>query len=190
MEDIKNANIIFGKYVGFLNSKAVRKAPKPVVNDYVHVPPESMDIHKDVTIATDIMFVNKLPILTSISKNLKFITSQKLGSRATKNILKAIRNVIKLYSQHDFKVIAANIDNKVECLRDKLNPQNQVIKERAQVLKTTLPFNKIPTTMIIEMIYFVIVWLPAFPPKAGISTTLSPHADYKKHCKVPFGVYV
>eukprot|EP00957_Ditylum_brightwellii_P095192 7249793-Ditylum_brightwellii.AAC.2 len=106
------------------------------------------------------------------------------------------------------------MDNEFECLRDELKPiilnvaaasehvpeieqQIWVIKERARAIKCTLPFKKIPTIMIIKIINFAIVWLNAFPPKAGISTTLSPRAiivgtqlDYKKHCRAPFSAYM
>eukprot|EP00957_Ditylum_brightwellii_P024507 1849892-Ditylum_brightwellii.AAC.1 len=85
--------------------------PKPVVTDYIDVPPELMEIHKDVTLAVDIMFVNKMPILTSISRHIKFTTGQKQGSRAAKNILKAIKNIVKLYSQRIFNITTAVMDN-------------------------------------------------------------------------------
>eukprot|EP00957_Ditylum_brightwellii_P095191 7249793-Ditylum_brightwellii.AAC.1 len=98
LEVVKHADIIIGKDVGLLKGKTVRKVLEPVVSDYVHVPPELMEIHKEVTIAVNIMFVNKQPFLTSISKHIKFTTVKKLGSRAAKNILKSIKNIIKLYS--------------------------------------------------------------------------------------------
>eukprot|EP00957_Ditylum_brightwellii_P096621 7358931-Ditylum_brightwellii.AAC.1 len=85
-EGIKNADIIFGKYLGSIKGKTTRKTPKPVVHDYIHVPPELLELHHDVILSMDIMFVNKLLFLTSVTKNIKFTTVQKLGSRAIKNI--------------------------------------------------------------------------------------------------------
>jgi hypothetical protein len=45
--------------------------------------------------------------------------------------------------------------------------------------------------MKIEFIYFIVLWLNAFPVKSRISSTFSPHEllvwwklDYKKHCLV------
>ena len=47
-----------------------------------------------------------------------------------------------------------------------------------------------------EFIYFVVLWLNAFPAKSGISATYSPQEllvcwklDYKKHCRVLPGTY-
>jgi hypothetical protein len=51
--------------------------------------------------------------------------------------------------------------------------------------------------MIIELIHFVVLWLNAFPPSSGVSSTYSPITimtgttlDYNKHCRLPFGAYV
>ncbi len=60
----------------------------------------------------------------------------------------------------------------------------------------TLPFSNIPRQMKIEFIYFVILWLNAFPAKNGISAVYSPQEllvrwrlDYAKHCRVLPGTY-
>ncbi len=45
----------------------------------------------------------------------------------------------------------------------------QTIKERAQGIIGTMPFADIPRRMKIKFIYFVILWLNAFPVKTGIS---------------------
>ena len=51
--------------------------------------------------------------------------------------------------------------------------------------------------MIIKMVSSSILWLNSFPPKHGVSKTLSPRAimagttmDYNHHCKFEFGEYV
>ena len=60
----------------------------------------------------------------------------------------------------------------------------------------TLPFTYIPRRMKIEFIYFVTLWLNAFPVKSGVSETFSPREillrwimDAKKHCRVLPGSY-
>ena len=53
--------------------------------------------------------------------------------------------------------------------------QIRVIKERVRATRHTLPFKVIPAlTMFIELIYSSILWINAFPPKGGVSSTLSP----------------
>ena len=72
----------------------------------------------------------------------------------------------------------------------------QMVKERTHRLLATLPFSHVPKRMKIEFVYFVILWLNAFPVKSGISQTISPREllmrwrlDCKKHCRVQTGTY-
>jgi hypothetical protein len=71
-----------------------------------------------------------------------------------------------------------------------------MVKERGRGVICTLPFTYIPKRMKIEFIYFVTLWLNAFPVNNGISTKYSPRElllrwkmDYKKHCRVEVGTY-
>eukprot|EP00957_Ditylum_brightwellii_P180416 13743225-Ditylum_brightwellii.AAC.1 len=59
-QDIRNAKAIFGKDVGALKGKTVRKTPAPVVTDYVHVPTNIFKNHHKITLCADIMFINKI----------------------------------------------------------------------------------------------------------------------------------
>ncbi len=50
--------------------------------------------------------------------------------------------------------------------------------------------------MMVELIYFCVMWVIAIPNKNGVSDNYSPREivvqqqlDYRKHCQVPFGVY-
>ena len=62
---------------------------------------------------------------------------------------------------------------------------------------STLPFSHLHKQIVIHLVYFVVLWLNAFPAKSGISGKLSPREivthkklDYDKHCQVNFGSYV
>ncbi len=79
----------------------------------------------------------------------------------------------------------------------KIERQIRVIKERVRATRHTLPFKVIPLTMLIELIYSSTLWINAFPPKGGVSSTLSPRNimtgiqfDYRKHYRLQFGSYV
>ena len=72
----------------------------------------------------------------------------------------------------------------------------RVIKERARGILTTLPYKMMPHKMVIHLMYFVMLWLNAFPIKTGISDKFSPRKiiaqqklNSKAHCQVPFGSY-
>jgi hypothetical protein len=71
-----------------------------------------------------------------------------------------------------------------------------MIKERAQGIIATMPFTDIPRRMKIECIYFVVLWLNAFPVKTRISSCFLPREllmqwklNYNKHCRVLSGSY-
>ena len=71
-----------------------------------------------------------------------------------------------------------------------------VVKERTRGTMATLPFKHVPRRMKIELVYFGVFWLNAFPTKSGVSRQFSPRelvprlkADYAKHCRVLFGSY-
>jgi hypothetical protein len=69
--DVANANTIFGPDLATLKGKTVRITPPPVATDYVQIPKETMSLNRNTTLASDIMFVNGLPFLVSISQKIK-----------------------------------------------------------------------------------------------------------------------
>ena len=65
-----------------------------------------------------------------------------------------------------------------------------------QAIYNTLPFQKIPTRLVIEMAKTAVFWLNAFPVMGGASQDLSPRTilmeqqvDYKRHCHFQFREY-
>ncbi len=72
----------------------------------------------------------------------------------------------------------------------------RTLKEQTRGLLATLPFSHMPRWMKIKFVYFIVLWLNAFPVKSGISATNLPRElilrwrlDYKKHCRVLPGTY-
>lgn len=70
----------------------------------------------------------------------------------------------------------------------------RTVTERMRML-TTLPFSHIPKRMKIIFVYFMVLWMNAFPVKTGISQTYLPREllvrwrlDYNKHCRVLLGM--
>ena len=65
-----------------------------------------------------------------------------------------------------------------------------------QAIYNTLPFQKIPAQLVIEMTKTAVFWLNTFPVMGGASQDLSPHTiltgqqvDYKHHCHFQFREY-
>ncbi len=70
----------------------------------------------------------------------------------------------------------------------------RVIKERVRGTFNTLPYEKLPKMMVIELLHFCVMWMNSFPVKSGISKKWSPRElvsrhklDAKLHCRSPFG---
>jgi hypothetical protein len=72
----------------------------------------------------------------------------------------------------------------------------RVVKERARSTMSILPYKLLSKLVIVELMYFCVMWMNSFPVKSGISEKWSPREivlrhklDAKMHCKVPFGAY-
>ena len=162
------------------------------------------------------MYVNRIPFLMSVSRHLRFGTAQHIKNQQGETIFNGIRAIHQIYLQRGFQIRNAFMDGQFEPLRGNLaelgillntasndehvpeiERQIRTVKERTRAIYCTLPFNKMPRRLIIEMVYAANYWINMFPRKGGISKTLSPRAlltgqswSYTMHCKLEFGDYV
>jgi hypothetical protein len=65
--DVTNANKIFGPDLATLKGNTLRITPPPVMTYYVQIQKEIIYLNRNITLAIDIMFVNGLPFMVSIS---------------------------------------------------------------------------------------------------------------------------
>ena len=72
--DVAWADKIYGKDIHALKVKTTRTKPKPVVINYMVMPKSILENNKDITLSIDIMFVNKITFVTTISRHVKFKT--------------------------------------------------------------------------------------------------------------------
>jgi hypothetical protein len=61
-------------------------------------------------LCVDVMYVNTIPMLVTLSRNIHFGTVEALPSCSKANILKAIHNVLRVYRGSGFKVQTALMD--------------------------------------------------------------------------------
>jgi hypothetical protein len=92
-----NSNKIFGPDLATLKGKTVRMTHPPVVTDYVQIPNEIVSLNRNITLVIDIMFVNGLPFVVSISRKIKFTTVEYLLGWKQNHLVKSIRKIIHLY---------------------------------------------------------------------------------------------
>ena len=74
--------------------------------------------------------------------------------------------------------------------------QIQTMKERCRAIVSTLLFDILPKLIVSNIVYFVLLWLNAFPVRNGVSKVYSPCSivilkkmNWKRHCQVTFGTY-
>jgi len=120
-ENIAAAEDIFGPNLGSLRGKTVHRNGTTIDIAPRFIPPEIMDRHRDVTIAMDIMFVNKLAFLVNISIGIKFGTVEFLVSRGHDNILAAVKRIKNIYAKQGFNVTHCKADLEFKPLRTDLD---------------------------------------------------------------------
>jgi hypothetical protein len=74
--DIANAKEIFGPALASVRGKTVCRTPAPVVGDYMAVPRSLVERNRIITMAEDVFFVDGIAFLITLSRNMKFITSE------------------------------------------------------------------------------------------------------------------
>ena len=216
IEDINIAENIFGKDISTLKGKTTRTKPIPVVKDLIAIPTEIKMKHEKIELCADIMFIQGLAFLTTISKKIKFRTIEFIPKRTVENLYKAFDNVFRIYNASNYEIIELYVDPEFKALKDtmqdidiKMNYSSaqehvpdiersiRVIKERFRSLFHRLPYKCITKQMVKYGAMECVRWLNSFPTKGGISNYYSPRTiitgrtiDYNKHCVIPFGSYV
>jgi hypothetical protein len=213
--DVMTAEDIFRPNLGSLKGKTVRSKNAHVPSLVADVPYHIIKLHKDVTLCFDIMFVNKIAFLTTVSRNLRFGTTERLPSRHAGVVGKALVNVISLYRKRGFRIRECHGDGEFESLRatladaqsslnvtaeDEHVPEIEryirTIKERTRCVYNIVPFKRMPGLMIVELVHSSNFWLNMFPANDGVSAVQSPRriltgqtGDYALHCQLEFGEY-
>ena len=175
-----------------------------------------LEHYREVTLCVDLMYMNKVPLLVTLSHNIKFGTMEAVADWKEAMLLKCIKGVISLYRKAGFKVTVVLMDGEFMLLHGglaklgiRLNETSRdehvrdieryicTVKERMRAIYNTLPFQKIPARLVIKMAMTAVFWLNAFPAVGGASQDLSPRTiltgqqvDYKRHCHYQFGEYM
>jgi hypothetical protein len=146
-----------------------------------------------LSLAGDIMFVNKISFFVTISRSLKFGTVEMIMNQKSPTIIQAIKGVRDIYRRRGFCVTHILMDGQFEPIRGDLaglhitlntvaNDEHvpeveryiRTIKDRTRSTYNSLPFNRMPARMIVEMVSHSVFWLNSFPALDGVSRTLSP----------------
>ena len=216
-EDVVNAWKIYGQDIGAIRGKATRKKPQVIeVEGILKIPQEILYQIQDVTLCADVMFCDKLVMLTTVLRRIGFTTIDILKNQSITTIHKALQKVFAVYSHREVPIRNLLTDRQFLPLDEvllrednvKLNTTSanehvgdvernvRVIKERVRAVKATLPYTVLPKLMKIALLKLTAFWLNLFPRKGQIKALFGPRmlllgemTDYNKICKVPFGAY-
>ena len=116
--DIKAAEDIYGPNLGALKGKTVAHPNPHVPAGVDQVPTSIMEVHRSVTLAIDVMFINKVAFLITTSRNLKFGTVEAISNRQVTTIVAKLRSVCQVYHHRGFQVSVLLGDPEFEPIRN------------------------------------------------------------------------
>ena len=162
------------------------------------------------------MYVNKVAMLVSISRKIKFRTIEIIPNNKSAVLLKGLKEILQVYQRQGFHVEMALMDGEFGHLRGELASLGvtlnetsrdehieeierfiRTVKERMGAIYNTLPFRKVPARLVVEMAKACVFWLNSLPPQSNFGNELSPRTimtgqrlDFKWYCRFQFGEYV
>ena len=186
--DIEIAEDIFGPDIGSRKGKTVHRGGERVDTHMVDIPATVLRHYKNDTLAGDIMFVNKIPFFMTISRHLRFGTAENIANQKQKTLLASVKQVKSTYIKRGFNLTHILMDGQFDLRRadladikitlntmsnDEHVPEIEMYirttKERVRCIYNTVIFKKMPSRLIIEMVYASTFGLSAFPPADGVS---------------------
>ena len=97
----------------------------------VSIPHKFCDAQCDVCLYIDIMYINGMPFLTTISKNTKYCTAMWVADHTAPTITSLVASVLKLYQQAGFQITEV-------CADHEFKPVLQVLQDNGWSFATNL----------------------------------------------------
>jgi len=136
-----------------------------------NISPDLLLQYKDVTVTVDIMFVNKVAFLMSLSRHIRFVTAKMIKNVKRETRMTALKQIVNTYTKGGLSVTVILAYNQFECTQDGLASDGiqlniaspnvnvpeierciQTVKERVRSIYNMLPFKKMPLQMVTEMV--------------------------------------
>ena len=79
------------------NIPTIKGKTHQLVSDVVSIPHELRDAQCNVCLYVDIMYINSMPFLTTISKNIKYHTTMWVADYTAPTIASLVESILNLY---------------------------------------------------------------------------------------------
>ena len=189
-QDFKVAQRIVGPDVSTLKGKTTRRKPVPMVQEMVELP-EELPPTDDLELCIDIMKVNKIPFLITVSKRLLYRTCKRIKPIGNKkdSFNAALDEVFRVYNCNGYTIAVIHADREFKPLLQSLEDDksvelnlaaanehvpeigrtNCVFKERLRACYHRLPYKNLHRALLIAMVEDCAYKTNFFPVKAGLS---------------------
>ena len=84
------------------------------MSDYVPIPEQIKNKKKTIELSVNVMFVNKIPFVISIGKNMKFTTIKNVVDWKAATLLKSVCSIKSVYTNKNIFIKTVFMDNKFE----------------------------------------------------------------------------
>lgn len=124
---------MLGKCEYALKGKIMRQnLGEVIVPEVIPLPRTIEEDYHSVTLAADVLHVNGIAILATVSRNLHYTTVSALPSMKHKDLADALRAAIRSYSIRGFSVDAILVDGQFDGLQDRFKNDHVAINPVAK----------------------------------------------------------
>jgi hypothetical protein len=93
---ITNARSIFGPSIAGVCRKTIHRKPEQVEAEPGRIPDDFNGLHRLFVITADVMFVNGIAFLTTLSQKLRLSTVEQLPSRTAMQLSNSLTKIVRL----------------------------------------------------------------------------------------------
>ena len=118
---------ICGPNIYALKGKTVNKKVDHLVAPVTSIPKQILKEYKNITLCIDVIFVNDIKFLLTMSRHIDFVTSQYVPNKKYSGYVKPIEMVCNMYATRGFMVTIILTDPKFKHLENFLNKSGRRI---------------------------------------------------------------
>ena len=104
-----------------MQRKTTNRKVDHVIAPITRIPKEILKEYKNITLCIDVMFINGIKFLLTVSQNVDFVTAQYVPNKKYKGYIKPIEIVYNMYAKRGFAATAILTDPKLKHFENFLN---------------------------------------------------------------------